>query len=724
METFLLWLGANAVKGSVVTLIVFFTILFFSRKIPPRYKYTFWYLAAIRFVMLPMFLASFSFFTLTSSLMPEDLTKELPVTEELNIEQETNIYPVSSVSNYSKPEKNWRVLIEENITVILFALWALGAFGLIALFIFRNIWGHSLTKGLVPVADENINAFIYECRKLVKINRKFVLHETELTGSPVLLGVFKPTLLIPKNLFDRLKAQELRYVILHELMHLKKHDILINWLFGIVCALQWFNPFVWYAFSRMKSDREEARDADVLALFNKNESKEYGGLILKLSTLCGSGANFSESVGIMEKNKKIKRRIRMIKNFRLMSRWNTLFAVVLIVGIGIFCLSEAISKEAVKTNSAKTIKTPILSSNKTPLKLIKQLKDKDPKVPEVNHKAAYIQEGRGWKGFRVGATRKELVAFMGKPDNPGETRYLKWKLKQNMHCLIDDYRGAFELRFDQGCQQILKNGIRIGTSMKEVEAQYGKPTSTENRGKAKKFIYLQKGILFWFYNNNVIQIVVFRPRALKKLNKAPKSLSKKAPTLSKNEKVVRLIKQLKDKDSRARAKAARALRKLRDERAFEPLVKALKDPDSNVRANAAWALGSLGNKRAFEPLIKTLKDKDISVRRHVAFALGPLGDKRAIEPLFRLFKDSEPSVRNCAAISLAQLGGKRAFEPALELLKDKNSNVRKTAINALGQLQDKRAIEPLKELLKTEKDSRVIKEIKVVLKKNLLKLRS
>ena len=696
--------------------------------------------------MLPVFFTSFSFFTLTSSLMPE----ELPIREELSIEQktgfntkqETNTYPALSVSNYSKPEKSWIGLIKENTSAILFAVWAVGAFGLILLFIFRNIWGHSLTKGFEPVKDKKINAFIDECRKLVKVNRKFTLHETELTGSPVLLGVFKPKLLVPGNLFNKLKVQEVRYVILHELMHLKKNDILINWLFGIVCAFQWFNPFIWYAFARMKSDREEARDADVLALLNRNESKEYGGLILKLSTICGSGANFVESVGIMEKNQKIKRRIIMIKNFRIMSFWNTLLAVVIIAGVGISCLSEAKLKETLKKEKNATEKATNKSSDKV--------------------EAAYIEEGRGWKGFRVGATRKELVAFMGKPDNPGETRYLKWKLK-NMNCLIDDARGAFELRFNRGCQQILKNGIRIGTSMKEVESQYGKPTSTENRGKAKKFIYSQKGILFWFYNNNVRQIVVFRPRAF----------------LSKDENVVRLIKQLKDKDNRVRTEAAfalgrlrderavepliktlkdkdnrvraeavrslgylrdkravepvikaledkdtyiresaaSALRLLRDKRAFEPLVKALQDTDSNVRSNAAWALGYLQDKRALVPLVKTLKCKDTIVRRHAAFALGLLGDKRAIEPLFRLLKDNEPSVRGCAARSLAQLGDKRAFKLVVELLKDINRNARIRTVEALELLRDKRAVEPLEKLLKTEQDSRVRKEIEKALKK-------
>ncbi|MFC1452809.1 hypothetical protein ACFLSJ_05630 [Verrucomicrobiota bacterium] len=144
---------------------------------------------------------------------------------------------------------------------------------------------------------------------------------------------------------------------------------------------------------------------------------------------------------------------------------------------------------------------------------------------------AYIHEGVGWKGFRVGATRKELVDFMGKPDNPDDTRWLQWKRKHNMHCLIDERRGAFELRFDRGCKHRLKNGIRIGTSEKKVRAEYGKPTSVEDRGHAKKLIYGHKGILFWFAAGDVSQIVVFpvRTEAIVQHPSSPTDVGAEAP---------------------------------------------------------------------------------------------------------------------------------------------------------------------------------------------------
>jgi len=57
----------------------------------------------------------------------------------------------------------------------------------------------------------------------------------------------------------------LRYVFLHELGHLKRGDILVNWLMALPLVLHWFNPLVWYAIQRIRVDGESACDALALS---------------------------------------------------------------------------------------------------------------------------------------------------------------------------------------------------------------------------------------------------------------------------------------------------------------------------------------------------------------------------------------------------------------------------------------------------------------------------
>jgi serine/threonine protein kinase len=120
-----------------------------------------------------------------------------------------------------------------------------------------------------------------------------------------------------------------------------------------------------------------------------------------------------------------------------------------------------------------------------------------------------IVEGEGWRGFRVGATREALIKELGAPDADAKGKWLKWK-KHSVHCVIDDQRGASELRFDDGFTGETTAGIGIGSTLKQALAAYGEPTTSEDKGKAKKLIWTSKGILIWFNEDKVSQIVVFQ----------------------------------------------------------------------------------------------------------------------------------------------------------------------------------------------------------------------
>ena len=84
--------------------------------------------------------------------------------------------------------------------------------------------------------------------------------------------------------------------------------------------------------------------------------------------------------------------------------------------------------------------------------------------------------------------------------------------------------------------------------------------------------------------------------------------------------VERLIKALKDEDEGMRSDAARALGKIKDKRAAEPLLEALKEAskyrDKLLFMNASNALENIAlvNIEGVKTLIKALKDEDKLVR--------------------------------------------------------------------------------------------------------------
>jgi hypothetical protein len=120
-----------------------------------------------------------------------------------------------------------------------------------------------------------------------------------------------------------------------------------------------------------------------------------------------------------------------------------------------------------------------------------------------------IAEGKGWNGFKVGATRAELIQALGQPDSDSDNRWMKWN-QAHVHCLIDDAHGAFELRFDEGFSGVTTAGIAIGSPLKDALAAYGEPDSQKTVGSAKKLLWTSKGILIWFHEDRAAQIVVFQ----------------------------------------------------------------------------------------------------------------------------------------------------------------------------------------------------------------------
>ena len=74
--------------------------------------------------------------------------------------------------------------------------------------------------------------------------------------------------------------RELHYIFLHELVHLKHRDNLINIIASAVQILHWFNPLIVYGFKRMRVDRELACDDRVLSLLHQEETVAYGNTII------------------------------------------------------------------------------------------------------------------------------------------------------------------------------------------------------------------------------------------------------------------------------------------------------------------------------------------------------------------------------------------------------------------------------------------------------------
>lgn len=81
---------------------------------------------------------------------------------------------------------------------------------------------------------------------------------------PGVFGIWRPVLLVPDGIRERLTTAQLRALIAHEQCHVRHHDNLTAALHMAVEALFWFHPFVWWLERRLIDERERACDEYVL----------------------------------------------------------------------------------------------------------------------------------------------------------------------------------------------------------------------------------------------------------------------------------------------------------------------------------------------------------------------------------------------------------------------------------------------------------------------------
>jgi len=258
---------------------------------------------------------------------------------------------------------------------ILHLVWLAGAAVLAVYVCANNFILLRIIRRERPLTDQKILDLLEDCKTEMGVRTILGVVSTDKVKSASLFGFIRPRLLLPRELIESLSRQELRYVFLHELAHLKRHDIYLGWLTSILQVLHWFNPFVWLAFYKMRVDRELACDALVLARLTSgglartrpDESKNYGRTIVSLLERFSQPRRLPAMAGILETKTQLKRRITMIARFKKNSyQWSPL-GVILIIILGCVSLPDAIRAKASGISAAEPETVSEAASQPTPV---------------------------------------------------------------------------------------------------------------------------------------------------------------------------------------------------------------------------------------------------------------------------------------------------------------------------------------------------------------------
>ena len=99
-------------------------------------------------------------------------------------------------------------------------------------------------------------------------------------GQPFVWGLLRGSIYLPANFLNIKKPEHQKSVLGHELSHVIRFDAAVNFLQVIAQAIFWFHPFVWWANSKIRQEREKCCDEMAVARLNASP-KDYSKAIVE-----------------------------------------------------------------------------------------------------------------------------------------------------------------------------------------------------------------------------------------------------------------------------------------------------------------------------------------------------------------------------------------------------------------------------------------------------------
>ncbi|HKH93358.1 MAG TPA: M56 family metallopeptidase [Gemmatimonadaceae bacterium] len=207
----------------------------------------------------------------------------VPPTADRTTAPRDTVAPATSPAPASTPART-----RPSATRVLFVVWALGAAAVLLRLAVGTMLVARLARRGQRIDDGGWLSLAQRLANTLRIERPLILMRGDRLGVPVTWGVVYPVVLLPDDA-DEWPEERRRYVLVHEMAHVKRLDALTQLVGQLALALFWFDPLVWIAVRRMQLEREHACDDYVLR--HGTQPSRYAADLLEMVQSLGTPAH-------------------------------------------------------------------------------------------------------------------------------------------------------------------------------------------------------------------------------------------------------------------------------------------------------------------------------------------------------------------------------------------------------------------------------------------------
>lgn len=219
--------------------------------------------------------------------------------------------------------------------VWLFALWIAGLGWRGAALIASWRRARRVRAGCAALDDPDLERYVVElCGRQGLRPPRLALGDAE---GPLLLGLGRPIVLLPRTLVEGCRPEELRLVLAHEVAHLKGRDLTWSWLPLVGQWLFFFHPLVWLAQREWRLAQEIAADAMAVRM-TSSTARDYGQALMRVMRALACARTRLAAVGIAESRETLGRRLLAMTYPTAMTRRSAALTGVVVTVLAVVAL--------------------------------------------------------------------------------------------------------------------------------------------------------------------------------------------------------------------------------------------------------------------------------------------------------------------------------------------------------------------------------------------------